>query len=134
MCRLAPLVVALVVAILPTPTASAQESYPSRQITLIAPFAAAGSVDLVSRILAEGLTARLGQPVIVDNKPGGNGIIGIREALRAKPDGYTLLLGSVGANITPSSQPGLPSTLPPLPAARNRAADRRESLAASMKA
>ena len=109
MCRLAPLVVALVVAILPTPTASAQESYPSRQITLIAPFAAGGSVDLVSRILAEGLTARLGQPVIVDNKPGGNGIIGIREALRAKPDGYTLLLGSVGANITPSlMQPNFP--------------------------
>ena len=90
-------------------TASAQDNYPSHPITLIAPFAAGGSVDLASRILAEGLTARLGQPVIVDNKPGGNGIIGIREALRAKPDGYTLLLGSVGANITPSlMQPNFP--------------------------
>jgi tripartite-type tricarboxylate transporter receptor subunit TctC len=102
MCRLATLVVALAAAILAAPTASAQDSYPSRPITLIAPFAAGGSVDLVSRILAEGLTARLGQPVIVDNRPGGNGIIGIRQALRAQPDGYTLLLGSVGANITPS--------------------------------
>ena len=102
MCRLATLVVALAAAILAAPTASAQDSYPSRPLTLIAPFAAGGSVDLVSRILAEGLTARLGQPVIIDNKPGGNGIIGIREALRAQPDGYTLLLGSVGANVTPS--------------------------------
>jgi len=109
MCRFATLVVALAAAILAAPTASAQDNYPSRPITLIAPFAAGGSVDLVSRILAEGLTARLGQPVIVDNKPGGNGIIGIREALRAKPDGYTLLLGSVGANITPSlMQPNFP--------------------------
>ena len=109
MCRLATLVVALTAVLSAATTASAQDNYPSHPITLIAPFAAGGSVDLVSRILAEGLTARLGQPVIVDNKPGGNGIIGIREALRAKPDGYTLLLGSVGANITPSlMQPNFP--------------------------
>ncbi len=63
----------------------------------------------MSRIIAEGLTARLGQSVIVDNKPGGNGVIGIREALKAPPDGYTLLLGSVGANVTPSlMQPNYP--------------------------
>ena len=109
MCRLATLVVALTAVLSAATTASAQDNYPSHPITLIAPFAAGGSVDLVSRILAEGLTARLGQPVIVDNKPGGNGIIGIREALRAQADGYTLLLGSVGANITPSlMQPNYP--------------------------
>jgi tripartite-type tricarboxylate transporter receptor subunit TctC len=108
MCRIAMLAVALSAVPLAAPV-SAQDNYPSRPITLIAPFAAGGSVDLASRILAEGLTARLGQPVIVDNKPGGNGIIGIREALRAQPDGYTLLLGSVGANITPSlMQPNYP--------------------------
>jgi len=90
-------------------SASAQDTYPSRPITLIAPYAAGGSIDLVSRIIAEGLTARLGQSVIVDNKPGGNGVIGIREALKAPPDGYTLLLGSVGANVTPSlMQPNYP--------------------------
>jgi tripartite-type tricarboxylate transporter receptor subunit TctC len=109
MCRLATLVVALTAVLFAATTASAQDNYPSRPITLIAPFAAGGSADLVSRILAEGLTARLGQSVIVDNKPGGNGIIGIREVLRAQPDGYTLLLGSVGANITPSlMQPNFP--------------------------
>jgi tripartite-type tricarboxylate transporter receptor subunit TctC len=109
MCRLATLVVTLAAVTLAIPTASAQDNYPSRRITLIAPFAAGGSVDLVSRILSEGLSARLGQPVIVDNRPGGNGLIGIREALRAKPDGYTLLLGSVGANVTPALiQPNFP--------------------------
>jgi tripartite-type tricarboxylate transporter receptor subunit TctC len=89
--------------------ARADETYPSRSITLIAPYSAGGSIDLVSRIIAEGLSARLGQSVIVDNKPGGNGVIGIREALKAPPDGYTLLLGSVGANVTPSlMQPNYP--------------------------
>lgn len=80
----------------------AQDNYPSRQITIIAPFAAGGSADIVSRIIAEGLTTRLGQNVIVDNKPGGNSVIGIREAIKARPDGYTLLLGTLGANITPA--------------------------------
>jgi tripartite-type tricarboxylate transporter receptor subunit TctC len=109
MSRLGTLVVTLTAALFGATTASALDNYPSRPITLIAPFAAGGSADLVSRILAEGLTARLGQSVIVDNKPGGNGIIGIREVLRAQPDGYTLLLGSVGANITPPlMQPNFP--------------------------
>jgi tripartite-type tricarboxylate transporter receptor subunit TctC len=88
---------------------SAQDNYPSRQITIIAPYAAGGSIDLIARLLAEGLTARMGQPVIVDNKPGGNGVIGIREAIKARPDGYTLLMGSVGANVTPAAvQPNYP--------------------------
>ena len=67
------------------------------------PYAAGGSIDLVARILAEGLTARLGQTVVVDDRPGGNGVIGIREAMKAKPDGYTLQMGSVGANVTPAA-------------------------------
>ena len=84
-------------------TARAQDNYPSRPISLIVPYAAGGSIDLVARILAEGLTARLGQPVVVEDKPGGNGVIGIREAIKAKPDGYTLQMGSVGANVTPAA-------------------------------
>ena len=100
----------MVAALIPaTTTAFAEGDYPSRAITLIAPFAAGGSVDLVSRILASALTKRLGQSVIVENKPGGNSVIGIREFLRAEPDGYTLLLGSLGANVTPSlMQPNYP--------------------------
>ena len=84
-------------------TAPAQDNYPSRPITLIVPYAAGGSIDLVARILAEGLTARLGQTVVVENKPGGNGVIGIGAVVKAKPDGYTLQMGAVGANVTPAA-------------------------------
>ncbi len=93
---------ALLLAALFAAPAIAQDSYPSRQVSLIAPYAAGGSIDLIARLLAEGLTARLGQTVIVENKPGGNGVIGIREAMKARPDGYTLQMGSVGANVTPA--------------------------------
>ncbi|MBX9842892.1 MAG: tripartite tricarboxylate transporter substrate binding protein [Xanthobacteraceae bacterium] len=82
--------------------AQAQDNYPSRQVTIIAPFAAGGSADIAARIVAEALTVRFGQSVIVDNKPGGNSVIGIREAIKARPDGYTLLLGTLGGNVTPA--------------------------------
>jgi tripartite-type tricarboxylate transporter receptor subunit TctC len=83
--------------------ASAQDTYPSRQVTLIVPYAAGGSIDLIARIVAEGLTARLKQTFVVENKPGGNGTIGIREVVKAKPDGYTLQMGALGANVTPAA-------------------------------
>ena len=85
------------------PSAVAQENYPSRQITLIAPFAAGGSTDLVARVISEGLRAKLGQPVIVENKPGGTGVIGAREVVKADPDGYTLLLANAGATVIPAA-------------------------------
>ena len=82
--------------------ASAQDAYPSRPITLIAPYAAGGSTDLVGRVVSEGLRARLSQPVTVENKPGGNGVIGTREVVKANPDGYTLLVGGLGAQVIPA--------------------------------
>ncbi len=82
--------------------AFAQDSYPSRPVTLVVPYAAGGSIDLVARIVAEGLAARLGQSFVVDNKPGGNGTIGIGAVVKSKPDGYTLQMGAVGANVTPA--------------------------------
>jgi tripartite-type tricarboxylate transporter receptor subunit TctC len=94
--------VALLLAAL-APPAVAQENYPSRQITLIAPFAAGGSTDLVARVISEGLRAKLGQPVIVENKPGGTGLIGAREVVKADPDGYTLLLANAGATVIPAA-------------------------------
>src|SRR3954466_12451363 len=84
-------------------TASAQDNYPSRQITMIAPFAAGGSTDLVARVISEGLRAKLGQIVIVENKPGGTGLVGGREVVKAEPDGYTLLLGNAGATVIPAA-------------------------------
>jgi len=82
--------------------AYAQDNYPTRAISLVVPYAAGGSIDLVARIVAEGLTARLGQPVVVEDKPGGNGVIGIGAVVKAKPDGYTLQMGAAGANVTPA--------------------------------
>jgi len=82
--------------------ASAQDAYPARQISLIAPYAAGGSTDLLARILSDGLKAKFNQPVTVENKPGGNGVIGTREVVKAAPDGYTLLIGALGAQVLPA--------------------------------
>ncbi len=67
--------------------------YPTRPIEIIVPYGAGGSTDLVARTLALELQTRLGQPVVVINKPGASGTIGVMSFLRAEPDGYTLLLG-----------------------------------------
>lgn len=72
-------------------TASAA-SYPDRPIRLIAPIAVGGLTDTLARLVALGLTDKLGQPVVVENKPGAGGIIGMEAAAKAAPDGYTLIL------------------------------------------
>ena len=74
----------------------AQSDYPSRPITLIVPFSAGGNADNSSRIVARLLTEKLGQSVVIDNKPGANGIVGMEIAAAAKPDGYTMLFVSNG--------------------------------------
>ncbi len=86
-----------------TTPAFAQDTYPSRPVTIVVPYSAGGSIDLIARILSEGLTARLKQSFVVDNKPGGNGVIGIGAVAKSKPDGYTLQMGAVGANVTPAA-------------------------------
>ncbi len=70
----------------------AQQAYPTRPIRLIAPFAPGGGTDLVSRLVAQKLTEGLGQPVIVENRPGGNTIIGTEMLAKSPPDGYTIEL------------------------------------------
>jgi len=70
----------------------AQDSYPSRQIQIIVPFAPGGGTDIVSRTVAARMTESWKVPVIVDNRPGGNTIIGAQLAARAAPDGYTLFI------------------------------------------
>lgn len=71
-----------------------QEKYPNRPIRLIVPHPVGGGVDIPARSLAEGMRAILGQPFVVDNKPGANGMIGAQFAAGASPDGYTLLTSS----------------------------------------
>jgi tripartite-type tricarboxylate transporter receptor subunit TctC len=78
--------------------ASAQ-TYPSRPIMLIVPLATGGSTDVIARIMAEGMRASLGQPVIVENVTGAGGSIGVGRVVRAAPDGYTFGIGQWGTNM-----------------------------------
>lgn len=83
--------------------AAAQEDYPNRAITILVPFAPGGVVDLASRTIGEGLSRRLGQEVIVENRAGGSGFIAASAAAQAEPDGYTLFMGEAGTlTINPS--------------------------------
>jgi len=76
------------------------QAYPSRPVRLIAPFPPGGSVDLTARLVAQWLTDRLGQPFIVENRPGAGGNIGSEAAAKAPPDGYTILLYSAANAIS----------------------------------
>jgi tripartite-type tricarboxylate transporter receptor subunit TctC len=81
----------------------------SRPITIIVPFPAGGSVDAVARVLAEGMRISLGQPVQVENRAGGNTVIGAEYVARARPDGQTLLMAAgTTLTISPVIQPNLP--------------------------
>jgi tripartite-type tricarboxylate transporter receptor subunit TctC len=80
-------------------TARAQD-WPTHPLQLIVPFPAGGSADVQSRVIAEGLAAALGQPVVVENKPGAGGNIAAAEAARAAPDGYTLFMATTGTHAS----------------------------------
>jgi len=75
-------------------TAAGAQSYPTRPIRLVVGFPPGGATDVIARVVGEPLAARLGQPVVVDNRPGSNGNIAAELAAKARPDGYTLALGS----------------------------------------
>ena len=89
-------------------TAAAQQTYPSRAIRFIVPFPPGGSTDPMARLVANKLADRWGQSVVVDNRPGGNTIIGTELVAKAPPDGYTILLASSAFLSMSSLFPKLP--------------------------
>jgi tripartite-type tricarboxylate transporter receptor subunit TctC len=90
-------IVLALVSLLALACSALAQNYPTRQIRMIVPFPPAGITDLSGRLMAEALRARFNQPVIVENKPGANGVIGLRELLKTEPDGYTVLVGTLGS-------------------------------------
>jgi len=83
-------------------TPSHAQDYPSRPVEIVVPFAAGGGAEILARLLADGLSRRLGQPFLVINRPGANTNLGTLSVVRAKPDGYTLAIASVGLAANPS--------------------------------
>ena len=85
------------------------QTYPQQSITMIVPFPPGGGTDTGARLLAQKLSDKWGQQVIVDNKPGAAGIVGVEIASKAKPDGYTIVMGNIGTQaINPSLYKKLP--------------------------
>jgi tripartite-type tricarboxylate transporter receptor subunit TctC len=91
-----------------TPGIALAQSYPSRPIRWVVPYPAGGTTDLIARLLGQWLTERLGQPVVIENKPGGGTNIGVQAVVSAAPDGHTLLFTVATNAINPSLYKSLP--------------------------
>jgi tripartite-type tricarboxylate transporter receptor subunit TctC len=92
----------LIVALLALPSAALAQQYPSKPIRIVVPFAPGGGSDFIARFMAQRLTAGLGQQVIVENKPGAGGMLGIEQGVKAPADGYTLTLIASSYTVNPS--------------------------------
>ena len=89
-------------AVFALPPARAQDNFPNRPIRLLIPMAAGGSSDILMRTLSPKMSEMLGQQIVIDNRPGANGVIGEEMVARAAPDGYTWLVTSIAISINPS--------------------------------
>jgi tripartite-type tricarboxylate transporter receptor subunit TctC len=91
-------IVAMMAALVAGTTPSLSQSWPTRPMTMVVPFAAGGTSDVIARLLAEGLRAQLGQPVLVENVGGAGGMVGGSRVAKSPPDGYQMVLGNVGTH------------------------------------
>jgi tripartite-type tricarboxylate transporter receptor subunit TctC len=87
---------------------AATAEFPTKPVRVIVPFAPGGTNDVAARIIAEKFSERLGQPFVVDNRAGANGVVGAEIVARAAADGYTLLVASAGITVNPSIMKSLP--------------------------
>ena len=85
------------------PSGSGAQGFPSRSITIIVPYPAGGPVDALARLIAQEAAGHLNQPIVVENRPGGSGIIGAQAVARAEPDGHVLVLGTNQTHATNQS-------------------------------
>jgi tripartite-type tricarboxylate transporter receptor subunit TctC len=93
---------ALAILLVCSASAAFSQAYPNKPVTIVVPYAPGGATDIVVRLMGQALAAELGQSFIIENKPGGGGLIGVEQVARAKADGYTLLGVSTGpATISP---------------------------------
>src|SRR5436853_3705208 len=88
----------MIAAVMVCPVAALAQTYPSRPIVMVVPYAAGGTFDVMGRIIAVRMSELLGQQIVVENTTGAGGIIGVTRVVNAVPDGYTILLGSTGTH------------------------------------
>ena len=100
--------VAVVSSMLMGSTVLAQPAYPTKPIRLIVPFAAGGTTSILARLLADRMSQSIGQPIVVDNRPGAGGNVGMDLVAKAEPDGYTILMGPIGLAINPALYSKMP--------------------------
>jgi tripartite-type tricarboxylate transporter receptor subunit TctC len=98
---------ALGLAAIASPVAAIAQSYPTKTITVIIPFAGGSASDVVSRIMFDKMSKNMGQPIVIENRPGAGGNIATEYVAKAEPDGYTILVHSSAHTITPSIYPKL---------------------------
>src|SRR4051794_10268017 len=88
--------------------AASAQSWPAKPVHVVVPFTAGSGTDIIARTLTERLSARLGQPFVIENRPGAGGTIGVAQVAKSPPDGYTLLVHSSSYTVTPSTYPNAP--------------------------
>ena len=97
-----------VIALGAVPAAVWAQGWPAKPIRVVVPFTAGSATDIMARTVTEKLSVQLGQAIVVENRPGAGGTIGVNQVAKAEPDGYTLLVHSSSYTVTPSTYPNLP--------------------------